>query len=240
MYRCILDATDPKSVLIVSCLWDVSKSLSCHWHCTFHKMSDDDLALVYLFGLSNFICKDSLRYPLSNAENRRSISIFLLELFKLHWPLLASKMMKKQFFDRQWSSFDCLLPAPLIKFSFHLTWFWCKIWQAFWICHRFFSILSPWRTRLEILVNFHDNFTGARTFVSVHARWGEGFESCYLACNAAFDALSIGGSPADNGPEMTEIKQKYWKGRFLAILTWDPWVLQMLMRISPFRSTTKS
>jgi hypothetical protein len=203
-------------------------------------MSDSNLAPVHLSGLFNFMRTDSLQCPISNAESRRSIAIFVLELFELHWSLLTSKMMKNRCFDRKWSSFHCLLLVPPVKFSFHFTWYWCKIWQAFRICHRFFSILSSWRARLQILVNFDDIFTGAQTSASAYTRCRIVRNRCYIASDAVFEALSIGGSPAENSPKMTEKRRKYWKDRFFAILAYDHGDPQMSMRITPFRLTFKS
>ena len=47
-------------------------------------MSNIKVTLVNIDGLLNFMCKDSLRDPLSNAERSRSIAQFVVELFKLH------------------------------------------------------------------------------------------------------------------------------------------------------------
>jgi hypothetical protein len=76
---------------------------------------------IHVISLFIYTWKDSLGYPLSNVESRRSKAKYVLELFELHWSLFYKKMMKNHFFTRKWSSFHSLLVFPLVKFSFHLT-----------------------------------------------------------------------------------------------------------------------
>jgi hypothetical protein len=63
-------------------------------------------------------------------------------------------------------------------------------------------------------VNFNENFLDARTSLLTDARSRKVINSCYIAPDAVFQALSIGGSPTKNGPKMVEKTQKYKKVDF--------------------------
>jgi hypothetical protein len=48
-------------------------------------------------------------------------------------------------------------------------------------------------------MDFNENFLGARTSSPTVARPRKVINSCYIAPDAVFQALSIGGSPTKNG-----------------------------------------
>ena len=64
----------------------------------------------------------------------------------------------------------------------------------------------PTGLNCKILVKSDDNFSHAATLAPVYARCERVSEGSCIASNAVLNTVSIGGSPANNGLKMTEIK----------------------------------